>query len=194
MNAWTFPDCTSYPFSSENEKDYFNLMSVYLDAVYFPILDRFDFLQEGHRLEFKTEEPDSELEIKGIVYNEMKGAMADSASLFSYKLYQKLFPTITYQHNFGGDPAFIPDLTHEQLKEFHRTHYHPSNSWMCTYGNFPLEPQLAFINQTLDKFTKINPNTDVPDEKRLTGAVEFKEKCGLPASKFFSLRILSVIC
>jgi Zn-dependent M16 (insulinase) family peptidase len=183
MNAWTGPDFTSYPFSSENYQDYFNLMSVYLDAVYYPLLERLDFLQEGHRLEHTTpNDPNSSLQIKGIVYNEMKGAMADAASLFSHKLYSKLFPTITYQHNSGGDPADIPNLTHEQLKAFHATHYHPSNTWVCTYGNFAIEPQLEFLNSVFSAFQKIDPNTDIPDEERFKEPKAFKETCPIPPS------------
>lgn len=170
MNAWTAPDYTSYPFSTENEKDYYNLLSVYLDAAYFPRLDRMDFLQEGHRLEFTNpDDKTSPLEIKGIVFNEMKGAMADPGSLFSHHLQHKLFPTVTYTHNSGGDPADIPQLTWEQLVEFHKTHYHPSNSWTITYGDLPLEPRLKFIQENaLKRFKKIQPETGVPDEQRFT--------------------------
>jgi hypothetical protein len=191
MNAWTGSDFTSYPFSSENYQDYCNLMAVYLDAVYYPLLDRMDFLQEGHRLEHTNpEDVNSPLEIKGIVYNEMKGAMAESASLFVYKLYNKLFPTITYQHNSGGDPADIPNLTHEQLQQFHRTHYHPSNTWVCTYGTFAIEPQLAVLDSVFSAFSEIDPHTDIADEVRFHAPNAFRESCPVPPSMLLLLLAL----
>eukprot|EP01127_Copromyxa_protea_P016926 TRINITY_DN5118_c0_g1_i1.p1 TRINITY_DN5118_c0_g1~~TRINITY_DN5118_c0_g1_i1.p1 ORF type:complete len:1008 (-),score=294.23 TRINITY_DN5118_c0_g1_i1:45-3068(-) len=177
MNAWTGQDFTSYPFGSENVQDFYNLMSVYLDATFHPQLSEWDFKQEGHRLEFSE---DGSLEVKGIVYNEMKGAMAESSTLFAHELYEKLFPTITYRHNSGGDPETIRDLTWENLKEFHRVHYHPSNSWTCTYGDMSLEEHLRFINEVLQKFEKIDPKTDIPDEQRFAEHKRFVVKCAPP--------------
>uniref|UniRef100_A0A6B2KXD1 Presequence protease, mitochondrial n=1 Tax=Arcella intermedia TaxID=1963864 RepID=A0A6B2KXD1_9EUKA len=182
MNAWTGPDFTSYPFSTENEKDFYNLFSVYLDAAYFPNLDRWDFLQEGHRLEFQDpNDPNSPLEFKGIVFNEMKGAMSDASNLFSQRLTEQLYPTTTYKHNSGGDPEKITELTWEQLKKFHATHYHPSNSYTCTYGDLPIENHLKFINETvMQKFSQIDPHTEVPDEKRLTEPQTAQATCPPP--------------
>ena len=133
MNAMTAADYTCYPFSTMNETDYFNLLGVYLDAAFFPKLSREDFLQEGHRLEFSVrDDPNSELTIKGVVFNEMKGAWGRTAG--SRALSAALFPTSTYHHNSGGDPVSIPTLTHEDLTRFH-THYHPSNARVFTYGD-----------------------------------------------------------
>lgn len=116
MNAMTAADYTCYPFATMNPTDYFNLLGVYLDAAFFPKLSREDFLQEGHRLEFaKPDDPTSELMLKGVVFNEMKGAMGSQSARFSRALGATLFPTSTYHHNSGGDPVNIPDLTHEQL-------------------------------------------------------------------------------
>ena len=132
----TASDYTCYPFSTMNQTDYYNLLGVYLDAAFFPKLTREDFLQEGHRFEFsKMDDPASELTIKGVVFNEMKGAMGSQAARFNRALGATLFPTSTYHHNSGGDPVNIPDLTHDDLRQFHATHYHPSNARFFTYGD-----------------------------------------------------------
>ncbi len=138
MNAFTSPDWTAYPFASQNRKDFDNLLDVYLDAVFFSRLDELDFAQEGHRLEFKEpDNPDSPLTFKGVVFNEMKGAMSSVPAQLWQSLCRYLFPTTTYHHNSGGDPEHIPDLTYEQLQQFYRTHYHPSNAIFMTYGDIP---------------------------------------------------------
>jgi len=158
MNAMTGPDFTMYPFSTQNESDFSNLLSVYLDACFFPAISPEDFRQEGHRLEFeKPEDPDSGLKLKGVVFNEMKGAMSSQASQFSRAMASALFPTTTYHHNSGGDPATIPELSHEQLKEFHATHYHPSNAIIYSYGDLPLESTLEKVDAwALSKFDPID--------------------------------------
>ncbi|MDH3355804.1 MAG: insulinase family protein, partial [Chromatiales bacterium] len=138
MNAFTSSDWTAYPFASRNRKDYDNLLQVYLDAVFFPSLNELDFAQEGHRVEFEeTENSDSDLVFKGVVFNEMKGAMSSPVSTLWQTLTSELFPTITYHHNSGGEPANIPDLSYEELKAFHADHYHPSNALFMTYGDIP---------------------------------------------------------
>ena len=136
MNAFTSSDFTAYPFASQNEKDYFNLLEVYLDAVFFCKLDPLDFAQEGHRLEFeKPNDPGSPLIQKGVVYNEMKGATSSPISILYQGVQEVLYPESTYHHNSGGDPTVIPQLTYEQLKQFHTSHYHPSNAVFMTFGN-----------------------------------------------------------
>jgi presequence protease len=144
MNAWTGSDFTAYPFSSCNAQDFANLTKVYCDAVFFPNLDKWDFLQEGHRLEAGE---DGSVTRTGVVFNEMKGAMSDSSSLFAQRVAEELFSGTTYEHNSGGTPAVIPTLTHEALKDFHRKHYHPSNATFVTYGNLPLETHLDAVNE-----------------------------------------------
>ncbi|OHD36946.1 MAG: hypothetical protein A2015_17570 [Spirochaetes bacterium GWF1_31_7] len=170
MNAMTSSDWTSYPFSTKNKTDYYNLLDIYLDAAFNPLLNKLDFMQEGHRLEFtQPDSTDSDLTISGVVYNEMKGAMSDSRSLLWDKLGQSLFSTTTYHYNSGGDPAIIPDLTYEQFVEFHKRYYHPSNSYFYTYGNLPLNDHLKFINdRILSNYSKIDPKTEVNDEVRYT--------------------------
>jgi len=119
MNAFTSSDWTAYPFASQNKKDFNNLLDVYLDAVFFTRLDELDFLQEGHRIEFKeADNTDSELEYKGVVFNEMKGAMSSPVSVLWQEVSKYLYPTSTYHYNSGGEPQDIPDLSYQQLKDF----------------------------------------------------------------------------
>lgn len=171
MNAFTASDWTMYPFSSENRKDFYNLMDVYLDAAFFPRLDPLNFKQEGHRIEIadgnENDKASLRLEYKGVVYNEMKGVMSSPDQVMIRSLFKALYPDTTYSHNSGGEPADIPTLTHEQLLDFHRIHYHPSNAFFYTYGNLPLEDHLAFItDRVLSRFTRIDPKTEVPSQPR----------------------------
>ena len=172
MNAFTASDWTMYPFSTQNKKDFYNLMDVYLDAAFFPKLDRLSFKQEGHRLEVEehSEGPNPEvpqLIYKGVVYNEMKGAMSSPDQVMARSILKALYPSTTYRFNSGGEPAEIPSLSYKQLKEFHRQHYHPSNAFFYTYGNLPLKDHLAFIEaKVLSQFKQIDPDTDVASQPR----------------------------
>ncbi len=164
MNAFTASDWTMYPFATQNPTDYYNLMGVYLDAVFHPLLDLLSFRQEGHRLSL---EEDRRLTYKGVVYNEMKGAMSSPPQIMARALLQALYPDTTYRFNSGGDPQEIPRLTYDGLKEFHRFHYHPSNAWFFTYGHLPIEEHLAFIETWyLSGFERIDPKTEVPSQPR----------------------------
>lgn len=163
MNAFTASDWTMYPFSTQNPKDFYNLLGVYLDASFFPNLDRLSFKQEGHRLEFE----ENQLVLKGVVYNEMKGAMSSPHEVMGRSLLNALYPDTTYQHNSGGEPEAIPDLTWEQLKTFHQFHYHPSNAYFYSYGDLPLKDHLAFIDEkVLSEFEPIDSKTRVPSQPR----------------------------
>uniref|UniRef100_A0A3B4G507 Pitrilysin metalloproteinase 1 n=1 Tax=Pundamilia nyererei TaxID=303518 RepID=A0A3B4G507_9CICH len=179
MNAFTASDYTMYPFSTQNGKDFQNLLSVYLDAVFFPCLREQDFWQEGWRLE--NEDPtdnNSPLMFKGVVFNEMKGAFSDNERLYAQHLQNKLYPDHTYSVVSGGEPLAIPDLTWEQLKQFHATHYHPSNARFFTYGDLPLEPHLKQIQEeALSKFDCIDPKTEVPSQPRWTSPKEDRVTC-----------------
>uniref|UniRef100_A0AAX7UMP8 Presequence protease, mitochondrial n=1 Tax=Astatotilapia calliptera TaxID=8154 RepID=A0AAX7UMP8_ASTCA len=179
MNAFTASDYTMYPFSTQNGKDFKNLLSVYLDAVFFPCLREQDFWQEGWRLE--NEDPtdnNSPLMFKGVVFNEMKGAFSDNERLYAQHLQNKLYPDHTYSVVSGGEPLAIPDLTWEQLKQFHATHYHPSNARFFTYGDLPLEPHLKQIQEeALSKFACIDPKTEVPSQPRWTSPKEDHVTC-----------------
>ena len=177
MNAFTSSDWTAYPFASQNRKDFENLLEVYLDAVFFSTLNELDFAQEGHRLEFsEPDNPDSPLEYKGVVYNEMKGAMSAPTSLIWQQLCKHLFPTTTYHYNSGGDPADIPDLSYAQLKAFYKTHYHPSNAIFMTYGDIPArEHQERFEKLALNEFSRLNVHIAVDDEQRFTAPLRVEE-------------------
>ncbi|MAT50529.1 MAG: peptidase M16 [Porticoccaceae bacterium] len=177
MNAMTSSDWTAYPFASQNRKDYFNLLDVYLDAVFFSTLDELDFAQEGHRLEFaEAGNADSDLVFKGVVFNEMKGAMSSVTSTLWHTLSKYLYPSTTYHHNSGGDPECIPDLTYQQLKDFYRTHYHPSNAVFMTFGDIPAaELQGIFEQRALSRFDVLEREIAVPDEKRYLAPVRVEE-------------------
>ncbi len=150
MNAFTGSDSTFYPAATQIPKDFYNLLEVYLDAVFHPNLRELSFLQEGHRLEFtEPSDPTSPLEYKGIVYNEMKGAMSSPDSRLSDAFDKALFPDLTYGFNSGGDPKNIPDLSYQELLDFHRTYYHPSRCLFYFYGNLPLEGHLDFIEKNV---------------------------------------------
>ena len=171
MNAFTASDWTMYPFSTQNRKDFYNLMDVYLDAVFFPKLEYLSFIQEGHRIDFVEQQQNSntalQLQYKGVVYNEMKGAMSSPHQVMARSLLKSLYPDTTYSHNSGGDPKEIPQLTFEQLKSFHREHYHPSNAYFYSYGNLPLADHLSFIeNKILKHVERIEPDTGVDSQPR----------------------------
>lgn len=169
MNAMTGPDYTFYPFSTQNETDFRNLQKIYLDAVFRPNIRELDFMQEGWRLEnVDPNDAKSKLAIKGVVYNEMKGAFAENDQILSYKTLNTLLPDHTYSVISGGDPFVIPELTWEALKKFHRNHYHPSNARFYSYGSFPLMPTLEYLENTyLSKYKRIDTDhTHVPSQKR----------------------------
>lgn len=185
MNAFTASDWTCYPFSSQNHKDFYNLLGIYLDAAFFPLLRERDFTQEGHRLEFETaNDSSSPLTFKGVVFNEMKGAMADPSSLLSRRTTRHLYPTTCYHHNSGGEPEDIPNLTWQQLRDFHAEFYHPSNACFFSYGNFQLADHLAVIEkQVLSHFEARDVNSTVPQEKRLTSPIKVNETFPINAAE-----------
>lgn len=150
MNAFTSADHTSYPFATTNRRDFDNLLHVYLDATLSPLLRENDFYQEGWRLALdpgKTATKDAVF--RGIVYNEMKGQMSDSSYFFYVKFQNIVFPDL---YNSGGNPQAMTELTHQDLKRYHRKHYHPSNAKLLTYGNMPLHEHAQLINSYLAKF------------------------------------------
>lgn len=181
MNAFTSSDWTAYPFASQNRKDFFNLLDVYLDAVFFSRLDQLDFAQEGHRLEFaEPANPESELTYKGVVYNEMKGAMSSPVSTLWQTLSKHLFGTTTYHHNSGGEPECIPDLTYDELKAFYEVHYHPTNAVFMTFGDITAaEHQERFEELALKRFQRIDEVITVTDEKRYYAPIRVEEPYAL---------------
>ncbi|BCE01694.1 insulinase family protein [Marinicellulosiphila megalodicopiae] len=177
MNAFTSSDWTAYPFASENKKDFNNLMDVYLDAVFFSRLDELDFMQEGHRVEFSEEgNPESDLEFKGIVFNEMKGAMSSPVSQLWQTLTKYIFPTSTYHFNSGGEPSDIVDLTYQELKDFYKVHYHPTNAIFMTFGDIDAQThQAKFEEQALKHFERNPIAIDVSLEKRYPSPIRVQE-------------------
>lgn len=168
MNALTGADFTCYPASSQIPQDFYNLLDVYFDAVFHPRLLEMSFKQEGHRLEFQiAADETSPLETKGIVFNEMKGALSSAMSRLSEASGQALFPNVTYGYNSGGDPKDIPSLTYEQLREFHRQYYHPSRCLFFFYGNMPLQGHLDFLlERGLDTVEPMPPLPPIPLQPR----------------------------
>jgi len=149
MNAFTGADFTCYPASSQVEKDFYNLLEVYLDAVFNPMLKKESFLQEGHRLELLKEK--GPLQIKGIVYNEMKGAMSSVDSRVWQSILANLTPDLPYAYNSGGDPFVITELTHQELIDFHKRFYSPSSCTFFFYGNLETQKHLDFIDEKVLK-------------------------------------------
>lgn len=156
INAMTSADHTYYPVASNVKKDLFNLAEVYFDAVFHPLLTEDTFRREGHHLApANPEEPTGDLKITGIVYNEMKGVFSDPESRLYRSMTSRLMPDTVYARESGGDPGAIPELTYEQLKAFHQTYYHPSNSYFFLYGDIPTSDYLAFL---ADKLAAIPQN------------------------------------
>ena len=147
LNAMTYPDKTVYPVASCNDKDFQNLMHVYMDAVFYPNIYQNDktFRQEGWS--YKLDNPDGELTISGVVYNEMKGAFSSPEGVLDRVVLNSLFPDNTYSVESGGDPEVIPELTYEQFLDFHRKYYHPSNSYIYLYGDMNMEEKLRWLDE-----------------------------------------------
>ncbi len=162
LNAMTYPDKTLYPVASCNDKDFENLMHVYLDAVFYPNIysNECIFRQEGWHYEMEHQE--DALTINGVVYNEMKGAFSSPDDVLEREMMNALYPDTTYGCESGGDPKVIPELTYEQFLEFHKKYYHPSNSYIYLYGNMDMAKQLAFIDEHyLSGFQQIEVDSDI---------------------------------
>lgn len=147
LNAMTYPDKTVYPVASCNEKDFQNLMNVYMDAVLHPNIYREEkiFMQEGWHYEMESE--DGPLTLNGVVYNEMKGAFSSPESVLDRYTRHMLFPDTCYHHESGGAPDFIPELTYEDFLNFHKTYYHPSNSYIYLYGDMDMAEKLDWLDK-----------------------------------------------
>ncbi len=164
LNAVTYPDHTVYPVASCNDKDFQNLMHVYLDAVFYPNIYRNEaiFRQEGWHYEL---DENGELSYNGVVYNEMKGAFSSPDSVLFREITTALYPHTTYGCESGGDPKVIPELTYEQFLDFHRTYYHPSNSYIYLYGNMDMAEKLNFIDEHyLSAYDALKVDSEVSTE------------------------------
>ncbi len=178
MNAMTGADFTCYPAASQVEKDFYNLLEIYLDAVFHPNLKELSFMQEGHRFEFtKPDDPKSPLIYKGVVYNEMKGAMSSSDSRMWHAIMEKLLPDTPYAFNSGGEPSVIPSLSYEGLKEFHKKYYHPSRCTFYFYGNLDLKKHLDFIEKNaLENIEKLEDIKPIKKQKRFSSPISCEER------------------
>lgn len=166
LNAMTYPDKTLYPVASTNDKDFANLMDVYLDAVFHPDIYNHEeiFQQEGWH--YEMESVDSELTINGVVYNEMKGAFSSPDSVFDRVVLNTLFPDNTYSIESGGDPKNIPDLTYEDFKAFHSKFYHPSNSYIYLYGQMDIDEKLDYLDREyLSHYDYLEVDSMIPLQK-----------------------------
>ncbi|HEY6223108.1 MAG TPA: insulinase family protein [Gemmatimonadales bacterium] len=177
MNALTGSDWTMYLFSTRNTKDYMNLLQVYLDAAFFPRLSEDSFKQEGIRFEFEqAEDPHSGLRYKGVVFNEMKGALATPSSAVDRAVGKTLFKGLPYEHVSGGDPRDIPNLTWEALRRFHARYYHPSNARFFTYGDQSLELTLETIERNaLSRFQRLEIDSSIPEVARQSTPMQATE-------------------
>ncbi len=168
LNALTYPDRTVYPAASCNRVDFFNLLDVYGDAVFHPLLRKETFMQEGWRLEPVNGRED-ELRYAGVVYNEMKGAYSSPESIVGEWAFRSLFPDSPYRFDSGGDPRFLPSLTLEQAREFHKRYYHPSNCTIFLYGDIPAEETLAVLHERfLSGFAAETIESSIPLQPRWT--------------------------
>ena len=166
MNAFTAGDTTAYPFATRNKKDFYNLLSVYLDAVFFPNLDRLDFAQEGWRIENQGDQNGGGLSYHGVVYNEMKGAMSSPIAQLWNHLHKVLYPDTIYANNSGGEPSEIPKLEYSQLCEFHKQHYNPTNAVFMTYGDLPPQDHQEQLEKlVLGNFPTRSPVIEIAEQK-----------------------------
>lgn len=159
LNAFTYPDKTCYPVASQNLKDFYNLIDVYLDAVFYPRITPFVFQQEGWH--FELEDSEQPLIYKGVVFNEMKGAYSSPDRLLMEYSQHSLFPDTPYGLESGGDPKRIPDLTYETFRAFHRDYYHPSNARFFFYGDDDPEQRLRIISAYLNDFERKDVDSSV---------------------------------
>ncbi len=174
LNAFTYPDKTCYPVASTNTQDFYNLVDVYLDAVFYPLIPPETLQQEGWR--YELENPDEPMTFKGVVFNEMKGVYSSPDSLLGRYSKEALFPDNTYGVDSGGDPQHIPDLTYEQFKTFHQTCYHPGNSRIFFYGDDDPNERLRLLQEYLKDFhyiqvdtaVALQPHFDQPQRKTFT--------------------------
>lgn len=174
LNAMTYPDKTVYPVASCNEKDFKNLMHVYLDAVFYPNIYKEEniFRQEGWH--YEAEDEDSEITVNGVVYNEMKGALSSPDDVLSREIFRTLYPDTPYRHESGGDPQHIPDLTYEYYLHFHRRYYHPSNSYIYLYGDMDMNERLLYMDREyLGHFDRLDIDSSIPEQQPFTEPREY---------------------
>ena len=178
LNAMTMSDMTTYPVASTNEKDFYNLVDVYLDAVFYPLIEPHHLEQEGWHYEIENRE--DPLIYKGVVFNEMKGAFSNPNQVLYSVAQEALFPDTTYRHDSGGDPKVMPELTYEQFRTFHETYYHPSNAFVFMYGDDDPDGRLGVLDAYLSGFDAKSIKADIdiqapftkPNQVRTSYSVE----------------------
>lgn len=166
LNAFTYPDKTCYPLATTNLKDFYNLIDVYLDAVLYPLIPERTLQQEGWH--YEIENPSAPLTFKGVVFNEMKGALSSPDDLLGELSQHTIYPDTPYGLNSGGDPAVIPDLTYAEFKNFHDTYYHPSNAYIYFYGDDPEEERLRILDGWLEAFEPVDVQSALPLQPQWT--------------------------
>ena len=184
LNAITYSDKTVYPIASCNDKDFKNLMDVYMDAVFHPnIYDKEEiFKQEGWH--YELEDKDAPITINGVVYNEMKGAFSSPEGVLDRIVLNSLYPDTPYCNESGGDPDCIPDLTYEDYLAFHKKYYHPSNSYIYLYGNMDIAERLDWLDKEyLCNYDEITVSSEIPLQKPFDKVREVKEKYSLASTE-----------
>ncbi|MCL2051689.1 MAG: insulinase family protein [Lachnospiraceae bacterium] len=169
LNAMTYPDKTVYPVASCNKKDFANLMHVYLDAVFYPNIykEKKIFQQEGWHYVLQDEKED--LTLNGVVYNEMKGAFSTPDDVVEKEITASLYPNGTYGLESGGDPAVIPSLSYQQFLDFHKSYYHPSNSFIYLYGDVDVAERLKFLDEVyLSRFERLEIDSTIIHQESFT--------------------------
>lgn len=175
LNAMTYPDKTVYPVASCNEKDFQNLMHVYLDAVFYPNIYNEEkiFKQEGWH--YELEQVDGPLKYNGVVFNEMKGVFSSPEQLLERKIQQSLFPDTTYGYESGGDPVDIPNLSYQEYLDFHKKYYHPSNSYIYLYGDMDIAEKLEWMDQNyLSNFEYLEVDSQIKRQKSFDKPADVK--------------------
>lgn len=184
LNAMTYPDKTIYPVASCNDKDFQNLMSVYMDAVFHPNIYKHEeiFKQEGWH--YELEDAEAPLTINGVVYNEMKGAFSSPDDVLSRQIMNSLFPDTSYCNESGGDPLHIPELTYEAYLDFHRRYYHPCNSYIYLYGDMDIAEKLQWMDEEyLSNYEKIEIDSAIKLQKPFEKTVEITKKYSISSSE-----------
>ena len=184
LNAMTYPDKTVYPVASTNDKDFMNLMHVYLDAVFYPNILKNDltFKQEGWH--YEMEDAKDDLTINGVVYNEMKGAFSSPDDVLEREIFNSLFPDTTYGNESGGDPEHIPELTYEKYIETYKKYYHPSNSYIYLYGDMDYEEKLSFIDEKyLSSYDLLKVDSNIETQERFKEPVLINKSYSITESE-----------
>lgn len=184
LNAMTYPDKTLYPVASTNDKDFHNLMDVYLDSVFHPkVYEREEiFCQEG--VTYSLDSKDSDLKYNGVVYNEMKGAFSSPEDVIDRIITESLYPDTCYGVESGGDPDYIPDLTYDKFLNFHRRYYHPSNSYIYIYGDMDMEETLNWLDERyLSEYDRIDITSEIKYQKPFDSVREIRKEYSISESE-----------